>query len=287
MDVCCLEWGINRNDGRQVMKLIKFALNTAIIIIGVLSFQVASACSFEAWFTSSGTVIAEDPAAPTQVSRLSGFCGMEAAGTGFVEDRSPVDDESFIARFYFLPELTQTQAGVPVPADIFVAYSDDGATTELFSINFDGANINVDATAAPGGGTASAAADTTHWNLIEIAWESGVGGSLWVNADAAIPDAASDTFTPGTGSVNSVRFGFPNGFGTLTGMGTFDDYQSQRTLPVGGLLICDANGDESLGIADAISLFNELGGTLNFGQPDCNIDGDIGIADVIRLFNTL
>ena len=298
-DVCCPEWGINHNDGRQAMKLVKFALKSALIVVGIISFQVASACSFDAWFdgVGVGSVAANDPnssegasSTGTGVPRVGGFCGMEAFGTGHVEDKSPADDESFIARLYYAPELAETPTGVPAPTTIFTAYSDDGATTPLFSVLFDGTNFKIDATAAPGGGvSADIPAELALWNLLEFEWVSGTTGNFWVNADATAV-AATTTFAPGTGSVDAVRVGSPTGQGGFTGRGLFDDYQSQRTEYIGPLRNGDANDDGSVNGGDASAIINEfLFNTLGPGFADCNQDKVVNGGDascVINIFLT-
>ena len=277
------------------MKLFKFALKSAILVVSALSFQVASACSFDAWAFQSGTgsVHANDPnnaEGPNlgAVSRVSGFCGMEAFGTGHVEDKSPLDDASFIGRFYFFPSLT-LEVGAPTGAPagvakIFVAYSDDEATSELFSIYFDGTNFVLDAGGATGT-TSTVAATPGIWNLLEFEWVSGTTGNFWVNRDAT-SEEPNGTFTPGTGSVDAVRLGFPEGQGTLNGAGEFDDYQSQRTQKIGPLVICDANGDGSVTFNDILDVIVEVGTfapniVLQPGTPDCNLDGNVSFNDIL------
>ena len=104
----------------------------------------------------------------------------------------------------------------------FIAYSDESGA-KLFTVSYDKdtSKIVVDATIGNGhsaeGGTTSAPVTGTRWHLIEFSWESGLTGSLWVDADAT-SDSASETFASGTGTVESVPLSAPNGFGTLTGM---------------------------------------------------------------------
>lgn len=236
------------------------------------------ACTTASWSGASGLVVADDP--NNSVSRINGFCGLEVTGTGYVQDNSPAAETSFISRFYFFPEFTSSGS-----TDIFVAYSNEAATTAAITIRYDGTNIILDATAI--GGTTASVAASSGWNVIEFAWGSGTTGNLWVNANATT-DPASATFTSGTGSIEAVRLGSPNGFGGFAGKATFDDYVSQRTEPVGSLLIGDANGSGGLSIADVITLFNELSSNapvLASGQADCNLSGSITIADVICYFN--
>ncbi len=254
-------------------------LNIALLFVGMLFASTTFACSTAAWLGgASGAVNPNDPT--NSVARASGFCGLEVTGTGHVQDDSPSAETSFIGHFYFFPEFTG--AG---DTDIFVAYSDEAANTEALVISYDGSNIIIDATAI-GGGSATVAA-ASGWNLVEFAWESGATGDFWVNSDATF-DAPSAIFTPGTGSIETVRLGSPNGLGGFAGQATFDEYVSNRTQPVGALLMGDANGNGSLSIADVISIFNELNAgspVLAPGQPDCNLNGSVTIADVLCYFN--
>jgi len=255
------------------MKTATRLIALAVLLSGTFFVSSALACSTGAWASASTGTNANDPT--NDVNRVSGYCGLEVTGTGLVVDNSPTAEATFIGRFYVFPKLLS--AGT-----IFAAYSDE-AGTPLFNIAYDGTNFTIDAGDATGG-TASFAANKSLWNLIEFSWTSGDTGSLWVNADATT-DPASATFASGTGSVDQIRLGAVSDFGSETAL--FDDYESHRSLPVGPLLIGDANGNGSITIADAITLFNELKGTLAVGQPDCNINGGVTIADAICLFNIL
>ncbi len=257
-----------------------------ILLLGMLFASTgfaasgATTCNTDAWLGgASGAVNPNDP--NHSVARVKGFCGLEVTGTGHVQDDSPTAETSFVGHFYFLPDFTG--AGT---TDIFVAYSDTGAANAAITISYDGTNITLDATDM-GGGTASVAA-VSGWNLVEFAWESGATGDLWVNADATI-DAPSATFTPGTGSIETVRLGSPNGLGGFTsGTATFDEYVSNRTQAVGALLIGDANSDSSINIFDMAGVQNEiLNNALQSGQPDCNADGNINIFDMACIQNII
>ncbi len=258
------------------MKNVTRLICTATLLTGAFSVSSALACTTDAWDGIGGVPVADDP--KNDVNRISGFCGLKVTGNEHVVDNSPAAETTFIGRFYVFPK--NIGAGTH---EVFAAYSDEAGAKKIV-ITYDGTNFNLDATAFTGGGTASVLADKTHWNLVEFLWTSGGDGSLWVNADATV-DAASATFASGTGSIEQVRLGAVTDI--AAGNALFDDYESHRSLPVGPLLIGDANGNGSLTIADAITLFNELSGTLASGQPDCNLSGGISIADAICLFNTL
>ena len=258
------------------MKTATRLISSAVLLTSAFFVSSTFACTTDAWDSIGGAPLADDPL--NDVNRVSGFCGLKVTGNEHVVDNSPAAETTFIARFYIFPK--NIGAGTH---EIFAAYSDEAGAKKIV-ITYDGTNINLDATAFTGGGTASFSADTTHWNLVEFQWTSGENGSLWVNADATV-DPASDTFASGTGSIEQVRLGAVTDIGA--GNALFDDYESHRSLPVGELLMGDANGNGSLTIADAIGLFNELNDTLQPGQPDCNTSGSITIADAICLFNAL
>ena len=256
-------------------------LNVGVTLIFSMFSSAVFACTTDGWLAGAvGAVNANDP--NNGVARVKGVCGLEVTGQGHVQDGKPSGEDNFIGHFYFLPQFTSGSG----TTDLFIAYSDEGATAELFSVKYDGTNIILDATAATGGNSVSFPASPTGWNLVEFGWHSGTTGNLWVNSDA-VNEPPDTTFSSGTGLVESVRLGAPNGFDGLVGKMTFDEYVSRRETHVGQLLAGDANGSGSLTIADVVALFNELNGTLAEGQPDCNLSGSITIADVVCLFNAL
>lgn len=232
----------------------------------------ALACSTAAWLGgTSGAVSVNDPA--NGVPTVSGACGLQVTGTGYVQDNSPETENQFIGRFYFFPQFGDTGN-----ADLFVAYSDE-ASTEMFSIGYDGTNVTIDATAT-GGGSASVPVSGAGWHLVEFSWVSGSTGGLWVDADAN-QDPASATFTSGSGAVESVRLGAPNGFAGLSGIVFFDDYVSQRFSPIGGILAGDGNLDGTFDMGDIEAIKSEfLYGTYSDGSTDCNLDGGTNSGDV-------
>lgn len=235
----------------------------------------AFACSTAAWLGgTTGLVSANDPA--NGVPKVSGSCGFKVTGAGYVQDNSPEAEAQFIGRFYFFPQFSGAGS-----ADIFVAYSDEAAT-ELFSVGYDGSNVTIDATAAPGGGSASVPINGAGWHLIEFSWVSGDSGGLWVDADAEQGDPAGATFASGAGTVESVRLGAPNGYvGGLAGVAFFDDYVSHRTSPIGGILPGDGNLSGGIDEGDIDAIKSEfLYGTYSDGSTDCNLDGGVNSGDV-------
>jgi hypothetical protein len=252
------------------MKSATHLISLAVLLSGAFFVSSTFACSSAAWASTEGAALADDPTNGTP--RVSGLCGLGVTATGHVIDNSPAAETTFIGRFYVFPK--PLGAGTH---EVFAAYSDE-AGTKLFSITYDGVNINFDATAAAGGGSTSVAADTTHWNLVEFKWESGEQGSAWVNADA-LTDAASSTFASGTGSIDQVRMGALSDVGGDAAY--FDDYESHRSLPVGPLLAGDGNLDANVNSGDVNVIVNEfLTSSLGIGVPDCNLDGAVNSGDV-------
>ncbi len=243
----------------------------ALVTLLILS-PGAFACSTAAWMGgATGSISVNDPA--NGVPSVSGACGLKVSGSGYVQDNSPDAEDEFIGRFYFFPQLSGAGS-----TDIFVAYSNE-ASTELFSVSYDGSQVTIDATQASGG-TASVAVSGTKWHLIEFSWVNGDTGELWVDADATL-DPASATFASGTGSIESVRLGAPNGFSGLTGMAFFDDYVSHRFSPIGGILAGDGNLDGIVDTADIDAIKSEfLLGTYVLGSTDCNFDGGTNSGDI-------
>jgi hypothetical protein len=207
------------------------------------------------------------------------LCGLAVTNTSYVQDNN-ASDTRYRARFYVLDGL----AGAD-PIDIFVAYSDEGATTTLFKVAFNGAQFTFNATGAGGG--SNTAASVNGWNVVEFDWDTGANTfRFWVNADATSANPTGSV-NAGTGTVEAVRLGAPNGFSPQTGKLTFDAFESHRTTPVGELLACDTNGNGSRTIADVVAVLNELAGTLQVGQPDCNKNGGVTVADAVSLINSL
>ena len=249
-------------------------IQLAIVLVFSTLASATFACTTDAWLAgSTGAINPNDP--NNGVARVKGVCGLEVTDTGHVMDGSPLDDATFVGHFYYLPQFTSGSG----TTDLFVAYSNEAGTAELFSVRFDGTNIIFDATAASGT-SVSLPADTSHWNLIEFSWNADATGSLWVNSDATI-DPADVTFTSGTGLVQSVKLGAPNGFDGLVGKELFDEYESHREQPVGELLAGDANLDGIINSTDINAIVNEfLTGTLAEGVIDCDLDGSVNSNDI-------
>jgi hypothetical protein len=265
---------------REPMKITSYLSPSRLIYLAsllVFSFfsSATFACTTDNWLAgATGAVTANDP--NNGVARVNGLCGLQVDGLGRVQDGSPSGVDRFNGRFYFFPQLTGSGS-----TDLFVAYSDEGATApaKLFSISYDGTNVTFDATAISGT-SVSVPADPTHWNLIEFSWISGSTGSLWVNSDATV-DPPDITFSSGNGVAESVQLGAPNGLGGLAGQVTFDEYESRHTEQIGMLLAGDANLDGSINSGDIDLVVAEfLTNSLALGVVDCNLDGSINSGDI-------
>ncbi len=243
---------------------------TSVLVFSFFS-STGFACTTDNW--NGGVTGSPVAGSPNDIARVSGLCAMQMTAAASVKDTSPVTEPTFIARFYVKADLN---SGVPV---IFEAFSDDAATGSLITVSFDGSNFIFN---AGDGASGAIPGESSGWNLVELAWVSGVGMSFWVNKDSS--EAESGAISATAGAVESVVLGAPS---TLDGILTFDDYVSHKSEPIGALLNGDANGSGSLTIADVVALFNELNGTLAEGQPDCNLSASITIADVVCLFNAL
>lgn len=247
----------------------------AVLLTGTFFATATLACETSAWNggTTAGAM-ADDPT--NNVSRVNGFCALEVTDFGQVADNSPTAETTFIARFYVFPK--NLSAGT---YELLVALSDEGNTdSDVFVVTYDGTNITIDATAA-GGNSASAPADATHWNVVEVSWTSDGAvdsGGLWVNSDART-DPADATFTPGSGVIEQVRMGAVDGINMDTAF--FDDYESHRSLPVGPLLAGDGNSDGNINSGDVDKVVAEfLFSNLANGVPDCNLDGSVNSGDI-------
>jgi hypothetical protein len=248
--------------------------NLCVVIVFSISTSSAFACTTDAWLGGAvGAITPDDPL--NGVARVKGTCGLEVTGPGHVMDGSPFEDANFIGHFYFFPQFTGSGT-----TDLFVAYSNEAGTTELFSVRYDGTNVIFDATGGAGGTSVSFPADPTHWNLVEFTWSSGNSGSLWVNSDAT-SDPADQTFTSGTGMVESVKLGAPNGFGGFGGKVSFDEYEAHRVQQVGMLLAGDADLDDLINSSDINAIVDEfLFDVLAEGVIDCNLDGLVDSGDI-------
>ena len=251
----------------------------SVLLIGLGLGLNAQACTTDGWSSDSGNPIA---GSPTAVSRYSELCALKVSATSYVQSDA-ASDTRYIGRFYFLPKTGGTGT-----VDILIAYSDQvvtNATTDLFTISYDGTDFIFDATEA--GGDSGMTAASSGWNLVEFEYDSDSSTfNYWVNEawdfNALSYTAPTGSFASGAGTVEAVQLGAPNGMGGFTGEITFDAYEAHRTTNVGALLAGDANDDGNVNSGDTVGIINEnLGDILAQGQPDCNGDGNVNSGDTV------
>ena len=255
----------------------------SVLLIGLGLGLNAQACTTDGWASDSNVPANAVPGSPTVVSRYSEFCALEVSGASYVQSDA-ASDTRYIGRFYVLPKT-----GGAGEVDILIAYSDEAATSELFTISYDGTDFIFDAAGASGGSEMTAA--SSGWNLVEFEYDADSGNfNYWVNVawdfNALSYAAPTGTFASGAGTVEAVQLGAPNGMGGFTGEITFDAYEAHRTTNVGALLAGDANDDGNVNSGDTVGIINEnLGDILAQGQPDCNGDGNVNSGDTVCIIN--
>jgi len=122
-----------------------FMTNTFFVLSGF-------ACSLDEWGSATTGATVGGPG--SNIARVGGKCALKVTGTGHVVDNHPVDETTFIGRFYFYPKMLGVGS-----YEILVAYADETDTgSDVFVVSYDGTNIKLDASAA-GGGSASVKAD--------------------------------------------------------------------------------------------------------------------------------
>ena len=274
------------------MKKMKFntvATRTAaaVFLAGLMmAAQSAMACTLQSWSAavgldetdaSLGTIApgAPNPGGTDEVlsPRYSGRCAMAASGQGYVEDVSPGGIDRIRARFYVLANHT---------SDAVLYQGLNGGGSEVFRVLFlaDGrvrlrsGGVNADADGPDAG-------NLNEWNSIEIDWDAGADEmSILVNGDGPAPVSF-----PGAETVSKVRLGNLN---SATGTMNFDAYESRRTTPIGELVACDAQGDGSINVLDALAVINEINDAgLATGQPDCSLDGAVNVLDALDIINII
>lgn len=247
------------------MKNVTRLIYLSVLFVGTFCASTTMACTTDSWNGGvSGSPVA---GSPTAVSRVSGTCAMKLSAAGSVKDTSPSAEPAAYIRFYVFAQLN---SGSPV---IFEAFSDDNALSSLVQVRFNGTNFVFDA----GAGASGNVPGKTGWNLVEMAWTGGSAMDYWVNTDSN-STAATGSVDASAGTLEAVILGTTN---TLDGKLTFDDYESHRSTPVGGLLAGDGNQDGEINSGDINVIVNEfLFSTLGNGVPDCNLDGEVNSGDI-------
>ena len=123
-------------------KSVERVVFTSLLLILSVFAGSTLACTTDGWDGVSGTGVADSPGV---VARYSELCAFELSDGSYVESQRAATDARYIARFYVLDGLSGSGA-----VDILQAYSDDGATSPLFKVSFDGAEFTFYAT--PGNG---------------------------------------------------------------------------------------------------------------------------------------
>ena len=241
----------------------------ALAVGALLASQAAFACQTTNWSATSGAVVAGSPT-PDAVARYSGLCGLEATGSGFVQDNSPGGIDRIVARFYVLNDNTAT-------ATVYSGFGATDGTGQRFSVSLNNAGqVTLTDTAT---GQSVSQSGATNWLSVEIDWGQGAGSgfiSLSVNGQTA--EETTGLSNSGT-ALQSVRLGNLNGAAGTLG---FDSYESRRSTAVGRLVVADATNDGAVNGLDIVSVRNEaLGNSLASGQPDCNEDGIITGVDIV------
>lgn len=239
---------------------------------------MAQTCNTNAWGVDlgagqgvSGAVVAGSPVA--NVSRYSGRCGLLSdLPAEFVRDGSPLNEPTYIARFYVRPAIT---GGTAV---IFQAL-EDGQATPSIAVSYTGTQLSF----AARGATSSAANVTAgFWYSVEVNWTA--GGTMTYTVQGAqaggvepAPSTGTLTGVAAGAQVDQANLGWISGGtgGTLT----TDAFESRRTQPVGRLCRGDANNSGGVSASDRASVTAELGGILGLGQPDCNESGSVSASD--------
>lgn len=251
------------------MKTVTRIIQLSVLVVATFSMSAAMACTTGAWnggVTGDPAPLDDTPA--TALPRVSGKCAMTLTAAGSVKDVSPAAEPQVFIRFYVLADLN---SGSPT---IFQAFSDDAATAELITINFDGSNFVFDA-----GVTASDnVAGKPGWNMIELAWVGGSTMDYWVNTESS--EAATGQVNAKAGTMESVILGSVAG---PDGKLIFDDYESHRETAIGGLLIGDTNKDGDVNVFDISATLLEVdffNPAIQEGTPDCNMDGEVNVFDI-------
>lgn len=248
----------------------------ALLLGAAFASQAAMACTLDNWSSFSGSVTAGSPnAAGGNIARYAGLCGMEASGSGYVEDENPGGIDRIVARFY-------VWAGNTSASDVYVGYGDNDGGTPRFDVSVDGGNITLTDIAT--GQSVSQAGNANAWNSVEVDWAQAAGtGVISLSVNGAVENEITNLSNVGT-QLQSVRLGNLNG---SSGTTYFDAYESRRSTAVGRLCEGDATPDGVRDFGDLNTIFVEIatgGNTLATGTPDITEDGVVDFGDLNDVF---
>ena len=253
-------------------------ISGSLLIIGLSLGSNVLACTPNGWSAKLNIPGNGETGSPLPISRYSRLCAYAVTDTSWVQSNA-ASDTRYIGRFYVFPDVSGSGT-----VDIVVAYSDEGGASEdtLFKISYDGTDFIFDADGA-GGQSESTPADSG-WNLVEFEYDSDSNTfNYWVNEtwdfNSLSYAAPTGSFESGSGTVEAVQLGVPNGLDGDTGTITFDEFESHHTTNVGALRRGDADGSDAVNVLDYGAIQTEILGTLQIGQPDCNEDGSINVLD--------
>lgn len=212
------------------------------------------------------------------VPRIDTYCAIRAKGEGALGFTIPERTRLFISFYYKGSANTKILSALTLDGQeiLSISYIDNNIVVEvdpsdnpLFADNF----------------TGTAPASSTKWNYIEVFWDDGFPGLMWINKNPWV-ESYDDMFYAGTGNIVQRVF-----FGALDNIGTnsifFDRFWVAGSGGQHGLaLMGDSNDDEAVNSGDVISIINEFfDAGLSSGTPDCNLDGNVNSGDVICIIN--
>jgi hypothetical protein len=261
------------------MKNMERVIFGSILLIGLGFSLQTQACTTTGWVDSFNIPDNGVAGSPTAVSRYSELCALAVTGQSYVQSNK-ASDTQYIGRFYVFPDVSGSGE-----VDLLVAYAEDTATTPLFRIAYDGSNFIFDAGGA-GGGSNTTTLAASGWNLVEFEFNSDGNFNFWVNETwdfnaLSYSSGPTGTFAAGSGTVEAVRLGAPNGMASQAGTISYDAYEAHRTSQVGALLAGDANKDGDVNTGDIGTVITEFfGADLAPGTPDCNKDGEVNTGDI-------
>ena len=237
--LCIALYFTHKLAGLRMRKMQGVVLCSKLLFGLSISFN-ALACTPDGWSSFSqipGNGETDSPPPVGNIARVSGLCAYAVTDTSYVQS-DHASHTIYGARFYVLLEVNGSGT-----VDFLVAYADESGTNDLFKISYDGTDFIFNASGAGGGNAAVAA--FSGWNIIEFEYDAEINTFYyWVNEtwdfDALKYLALTGSFMSGSGTVEAVRLGAPNGMGGQIGTITFDAFESQ------GVILAEPGGNPSI-----------------------------------------